>query len=127
MLATYGSCDLAVNGIEALKAFDLAQQAGDPYQLICLDIMMPEMDGQQALKQLRSREKALGITAQNEVKVIMTTCVDSPRAVIEAYYQGGCTSYLVKPIVKSKLLALLRDLDLVPQRNRTADGTEIRS
>ena len=119
MLGPYGTCDIAVNGIEALKAFDMAHAENNPYQLICLDIMMPEMDGQEALKQIRAREKALGVDPQYEVRVIMTTFVDSPRAVIEAYYHGGCTSYLVKPIEKTKLLSLLGDLGLIPNRGRS--------
>ena len=114
MLGTYGSCDIAVNGVEAIKAFELAHAENNPYQLICLDIMMPKMDGQEALKQIRTREKARGINPQHEARIIMTTCVDSPRAVIEAYYRGGCTSYLVKPVEKSKLLGLLQELDLTP-------------
>jgi len=118
MMSDYGICDIAVNGKEALKAFELAKAENRPYQLICLDIMMPEMDGQEALKAIRQREKELGIDPQYEVKIIMTTCIDSPRAVIEAYYHGGCTSYMVKPIEKSKLTNLLRDLELLPPEAR---------
>lgn len=114
MLGSYGTCHMAVNGKEALKAFDLAHSENNPYQLICLDIMMPEMDGQETLKEIRAREKQLGVDPQYEAKVIMTTCIDSPRAVIEAYYHGGCTSYLVKPVEKAKLVNLLRDLELLP-------------
>ena len=46
ILAPYGDCDVAMNGKEGMKAFKMALNAGKPYNLICLDIMMPEMDGQ---------------------------------------------------------------------------------
>jgi two-component system chemotaxis response regulator CheY len=127
MLGTYGTCDIAVNGVEALKACELAHAENNPYQLICLDIMMPEMDGQEALKQNRDREKTLGINPQDEVKIIMTTCDDSPRAVIEAYYRGGCTSYLVKPIEKSKLLGLLQELELITAPGMPTEARTVRT
>lgn len=114
MLAPYGQCDIAVDGIEAVNVFEQTLKNGVPYQLVCLDIMMPKMDGQQALKAMRSLEKDMGVDPRNETKMIMTTCLDSPKEVIEAYYHGGCTSYLVKPIEKSKLINELKELQLIP-------------
>ncbi|MEJ2202214.1 MAG: response regulator, partial [Desulfuromonadaceae bacterium] len=122
MLAAYGTSDIAVDGVEALQAFDQAHAEKAPYELICLDIMMPKMDGQETLKQMRAKEKAMGIDPQYEAKILMTTCVDSPRSVIEAYYRGGCTSYLVKPIEKNKLLGLLEELDLIPSSQQPAQA-----
>ena len=72
------------------------------------------MDGQQVLKTVRQMEKELGIAPKNEVKVIMTTALDSPRDVIEAYYRGGCTDYLVKPIEKKKLVEKLHECRILP-------------
>jgi two-component system chemotaxis response regulator CheY len=113
MLAPYGESDCAVNGREAMQAFTLALGEGQPYHLICLDIMMPGMDGQEVLKSIRKQETAAGVKQSDEVKVIMTTALDSPRDVIEAYYRGGCTSYLVKPIDKGKLLRHIEDFGLL--------------
>ncbi len=47
-LERFGECDVAINGNEAVNAVEHALQAGAHYDLICLDIMMPEMDGQEA-------------------------------------------------------------------------------
>lgn len=113
-LSVYGECDIAVDGTEAMAAFSLAALEGRPYTLACLDIMMPKMNGQQVLKALRDFEAEAGINPVNETRVIMTTALDSPREVIEAYYRGGCTDYLVKPIEKEKLLATLREYQLIP-------------
>ncbi len=113
MLLPYGECDIAVDGGEAVMAFELALSGGNPYQLVCLDIMMPNLDGQQALKAMRALEKDRGIDPPHEARIIMTTCLDSPKEVIEAYYRGGCHSYLVKPIEKNKLLNELRGLRLI--------------
>ncbi len=115
ILSPYGDCDIAVNGKEAVKAFETALAAGQPYDLICMDIMMPEMDGQEALKRIRAIEKELGLRVANEVKVVMTTALDDPKNVVEAYYKGGATSYIPKPIDRQLFIHLLRNLGLITQ------------
>ena len=113
LLAPYGECDVVVDGEEAVEAFSMALAEGEPYRLVCLDIMMPRMDGQRALKTIRRIEKVRGISPRSEAKVVMTTALDSPREVMEAYYQGGCSGYLVKPIEKARLQGLLAEMGLV--------------
>jgi two-component system, chemotaxis family, chemotaxis protein CheY len=113
MLIHYGTCDVAVDGEEAIDAFSLALEEGRPYDLICLDIMMPKMDGQQVLKTIRKMEKEKGVLNTRETKIIMTTALDNPKSVLEAYWDGHCTSYLVKPILKEKLIDVLREYRLI--------------
>ena len=113
LLEPFGQSDVAVNGEEAVAAFKAAHEEGYPYDLICLDIMTPEMDGQQALKVIRQREKEMKVAPRSEVKVLMTTALDQPQDVVEAFYRGGCTDYLVKPIEKKKLLLKLRECKLL--------------
>ena len=108
-LADFGTCEIAVNGREALEAFSLAWEEGKPYQLIFLDIMMPEMDGKEALKKIRSMETEKGVREQDRAKILMTTAVNDPASVREVI-QFQCNDYLVKPIEKNKLLAKLRKL-----------------
>lgn len=112
ILSPYGECDIAVNGIEAVAAFK-ASLAGPRYDLICLDIMMPEMDGQEALKQIREIERSGNIKSSDEVKVVMTTALDDPKNVVEAYYKGGATSYVPKPIDRQLFLQLLKNLGIL--------------
>ena len=114
ILEEYGDCDIAVDGEEALHAFKLAHEDQKPYQLICLDVMMPKMDGSEALKQIRENESAMGIESLNEVKVIMTTALDDVKTVVSSY-KDGATSYVVKPIDKKKLLEEVKNLRLLPQ------------
>jgi two-component system chemotaxis response regulator CheY len=115
ILAPYAECDMAVNGIEALEAFEAAAREGAPYDLVCMDIMMPEMDGQEALKRIRSLERSLGVSSSEETKVIMTTALDDPKNVVEAYYKGGATSYVPKPIDRQLFIHLLRNLELIEE------------
>jgi two-component system, chemotaxis family, chemotaxis protein CheY len=76
LLTKYGECPIAINGPEAGLAFRMALDAGRPYDLIGLDIMMPEMDGQAALKEMRAPEEARGIVSTHGAKIIMTTARD---------------------------------------------------
>ncbi|GAB6059294.1 response regulator [Desulfonatronum parangueonense] len=108
----YAQCDLAVNGEEALEAFKLAHEENQPYDLILMDIMMPVKDGQQALLDIREHERAMGLGHKEEVRVIMLTALGDPKNVVDAYYKGGASSYLVKPIDKGLLLEVIRNTGL---------------
>jgi len=113
LLGHYGECDIAVNGKEAVNAFNLSLEVNSPYDLICMDIMMPGMDGQQALMEIREIEKKKGISETGWVKVMMTTALDDPKNVVESLYKGGAVSYVVKPIDKAKLLDEVRKMGLL--------------
>ncbi len=112
-LTPYGECDTVVDGEEAIEAFRLAWEEGDPYKLICLDIMMPNIDGQEALRRIREIEKETGIKGQDEVKIIMVTALDDPKSVVEAFYKGGASSYVVKPLDRAKILKEVRSFGLI--------------
>lgn len=113
LLQKYGLCDVVMDGAEAVEAFRLAWEENNPYHAVFLDIMMPNLDGQQALRQIRAIETELGIDARSEVKVVMTTALEDPKNVVEAYYQGGATSYLVKPIDRHVLHTEMERLGLI--------------
>ena len=114
ILKRYGLPHVAMNGKEAVNAVNAALQSGNPYDLICLDIMMPEMDGQEALKRIRQLEAEAGVTAEKRAKVIMTTAWADRGTVLEAI-QSQCDYFLVKPIDSRVLLDELRQLGLIPQ------------
>lgn len=114
MLSEFGTCDVAVDGKEALDAYKSAYEEGEPYNLICLDIMMPEMDGQQVLKEIRSFENAKGIHGSDGTKIMMTTALDDPQNFVTAFREQ-CEAYIVKPIEKAKLLDKLLELKLIKE------------
>jgi two-component system chemotaxis response regulator CheY len=113
ILRDYGPSQVAVNGREAVEAVAASLAAEQPYDLICLDIMMPEMDGQEALRKIRELEKEKGILSTDGAKVLMTTALDDMKNLSTAF-QNLCDAYLVKPVQKEKLLEELRKLDLIP-------------
>jgi two-component system, chemotaxis family, chemotaxis protein CheY len=112
-LKGYGECHVAVNGKEAVEAVRAALESGKPYDLICLDIMMPEMDGQQALKEIRALEESWMIIHSRNSIIIMTTALKDLKNVTEAY-NNFCDGYLTKPIRKEKFLEDLRKFKLIP-------------
>ena len=116
-LSGYGDCDIAVDGNEAVEAFGQALDENEPYDLICLDIMMPAMDGREALQVIRRIEHEHGIHGLDGVKVIMTTALGDSKNVIGSFREG-CEAYIVKPIKKDKLLEEMEKLGLIASRVR---------
>jgi len=112
ILSNYGECHVAIDGQEALFAFEQAISEGEPYSAVCLDIMMPEMDGQQALNKMRKFEEKKGIFGFDGAKIIMTTALDDSENIKKAFREQ-CEAYLIKPISKSKLEKILIDFKLV--------------
>lgn len=112
MLLKYGECDVAVDGIEAVDAFMMALEDGEPYDLICLDIMMPLMDGYQALASMRKLEKEQRIPEDKAVKVIITTALKEERNVKMAF-DLGCSVYSGKPIEHESFERELKNMNLI--------------
>ncbi|MBG0776709.1 MAG: response regulator [Desulfovibrionaceae bacterium] len=113
ILANYGYCDIAVDGEEGVEAFRTALAEKDPYDLVCMDILMPNLDGQDALREIREIEKEHGIDEEKAVKVIMISGLDDSKEVHDAFFLGYATSYIVKPIRKQVLLDEVSSLGLI--------------
>jgi two-component system, chemotaxis family, chemotaxis protein CheY len=111
-LLPYGECDVTVDGREAIDAFMMAWDENKPYDLICLDIMMPNLDGKKALKAIREIEIQKGVEAAKRVKVIMTTALDDTKNVYESF-DTGCEGYATKPIDTKKFIEVLQKLQLI--------------
>jgi len=114
ILSMYGTCHITTNGQEAVEVLARSYQSGDRYDLVCLDIMMPEIDGQEVLKKLRQMEAAHGILEIEATKVIMTTALDDSKNIMRAFTEGHCEAYLTKPIDREKLINQMQDLLLIP-------------
>lgn len=111
-LSKYGECDVTVDGMEAVDAFMMALEDDEPYDLVCLDIMMPVMDGYQALVGIRNLEKQRNVPEEKAAKVIMTTALNEERNVQKAF-ELGCTIYSGKPINQERFEQALKKLNLI--------------
>lgn len=112
VMSRYGTCHIAVNGLEAVVAYKDAFKNQKPYHLVFLDIMMPEMDGQETLKRIRAIEKEGGVMIGRGTKIIMQTSHTDSKNILESFNEM-CDAYLVKPIQINKLTDELRALGLI--------------
>jgi two-component system chemotaxis response regulator CheY len=112
ILLNHGECNVAVNGKEAMESFVSALAEKHPYDLICLDIVMPELDGLETLKKIREVESDVGIGGLDGVKVIITSQLADKEHILKAFREGS-EAYLVKPLDRTKLAELLTQFHLV--------------
>ncbi len=113
-LQDYGDCELAVDGLEALNLFAESVQQQTPYDLICLDIMMPQLDGLKVLRAIRDIEKQREVPEKEQVKVIMTTALNDRKTIMEAY-SLGCVGYAWKPIDLDKFITVLKEIGFIEE------------
>ncbi len=111
-LADHAECFVACDGPEAVEAVVDALDFGQPFDLICLDVMMPGMSGHEVLTEVRRIEAERGIGGLDGVKVIMTTALDDSGNIMGSFREG-CEAYVVKPVCKDKLLAEIEKLGLL--------------
>ncbi len=103
LLEPYGQPIAAPDGEKAVAAFQLALDEGRPFDLVCLDVMMPGMDGHKALAAIRAAEGKSGRLMGCGARILMTTALGDSDSVMRAY-RGRCDAYLVKPIDRAKLI-----------------------
>ncbi|MFT8351416.1 response regulator [Clostridium saccharoperbutylacetonicum] len=110
VMSEYGGCDVTVDGMEGLDAFMIALDDGEPYDLICLDIMMPKVDGVKVLKTIREIERQRNIEGGSKVKIIMTTALNDAE-IVKSSFDSGCEVYAAKPIDIKKLENVMEKLN----------------
>lgn len=111
-LVRHGACEVALDGIEALESFLAAHKENNPFGLICLDIMMPKLDGLSTLRAIRDYEKQRNLPEEKRAKVIMTTALNDQKTVNESF-EAGCEAYLWKPIDVNRFTEILEKLELI--------------
>jgi two-component system chemotaxis response regulator CheY len=112
LASSLGKSDVAVNGKEALDAFSAALKNKTPYDLIFLDIILPEMNGQEVLRKIREVEQSYGIGGLDGVKIIMTTILSDFENIKTSFIEQ-CEGYLIKPVTRDKLMKTLKDLEII--------------
>lgn len=101
-MEAYGDCDITVDGMEGLDAFLMALNEGEPYDLVCVDIMMPKVDGVKVLQVIRDLERQKNIPEEKRSKIIMTTALNDVE-LVHSLFEYGCEAYATKPIDIKKL------------------------
>ena len=113
-LEPYGYCDLASSGEEGIIKVHSSLKRAEPYELICLDIAMPDLDGHEVLAQIRRIESGQGVKPGDRVKIVIATALEK-RHLIRAVtgYIDGCNGYLLKPIKRETMLGKVMELGLI--------------
>lgn len=106
-------CELAANGEEAFRSYLSALEESKPFDVVFLDVMMPEVNGQEVLAAIREVEMEQGLSAEEGVPVIMTTALDDGRNIYQAH-ANGCVDYMVKPISRDQIIKVLQRLGFSP-------------
>lgn len=112
ILSKYGECDQAYNGVEALDCFQSALRAGIPHDLIIMDIVMPEMDGLAAAKEILRIQEKENIPEAERGKIIMLTSKADPANMMKAHFEIGVSSYITKPFEEETLVEAMNNLGL---------------
>ena len=110
-LRGFGTCDVAVNGREAVEAVALALKEEKPYEFVFMDMQMPMMNGDEALEAIRNLEN--DADAKTKVKVIMTTAEEATDEILDKFAKLHCDGFISKPINREKLREQFKALKLV--------------
>ncbi|MFP4083641.1 MAG: response regulator [Desulfonatronovibrio sp.] len=113
ILSEHFECESAENGLQAVDMFREALENNNPYSLIFMDIMMPVMDGQSALKAIREIETDMNVAIGDEVKAVMTTALSDTKNVTDAFFTGQADAYISKPISRKNVLETLQEIRLI--------------
>jgi two-component system chemotaxis response regulator CheY len=111
ILSGYGECVVSESGKEALAEFNHALDIGAPFDLISLDINMPDISGIDVLKEIRDAEKEKGIKKPS--KVIMVTA-HADQADVVGSMKAGCNKYVIKPFDPKCVADKLMDFGFMP-------------
>jgi two-component system chemotaxis response regulator CheY len=106
ILTPYGECESVESGKAAILAFEKAWNDWRPFSFIFLDIMMPEMDGEQVLANIRETEQNKNINDLHRAKIIMVSA-HSDEASFNRCIQSGCDDFIVKPFNKEIIIKKL--------------------
>ena len=101
------TAEAVYNGEDALKYLETGN-----FDAVILDIMMPVMDGYQALMGIRNLEKERNIPKEKAAKIIMTTALNDEKNVKMAF-DLGCTVYSGKPIDQDRFEQVLKKFGLI--------------
>jgi len=112
IMDAHGHCEAVENGEQALAVFRAAMETGKCFDLVTLDVSMPDIDGIRVLKAIRKMEEENGRGGQKPVKVLMATANADSR-IVKTCIEAGCDDYIVKPCSKDSVNGKLQKLGFI--------------
>ncbi len=112
MLKRQGECQVVSSGSAVLEAIEKSYGEENPFGLLCLDIIMPDLAGHEVLQRIRNLEKAKKIAKADRLRIVMTTGLHDVKHILKAT-NLGCDGYVTKPVEKERLMIELSKMGLV--------------
>ena len=108
IMETFGNCESVETGKAAVEAFRQAWENWAPFDLITLDISMPDMDGTEVLYEIRDIETKKNVPDDKKAKVFVVSSHSDKDTVITSI-QAGCDDYIKKPFKRDFILQKIKD------------------
>lgn len=112
IMEAFGDCHKVESGAGAVEAFNAAWSLGLPFDLVLLDIGMPDVGGIEVLKQIRQVEKNKAFSKSHRAKVVMVTTHSDKNVVVDCM-KAGCNNYIVKPFNRNLVEGKLSEIGLI--------------
>lgn len=103
IVESLGECEAVAGGKDAMVAFEKAMASRAPFDLITLDIAMPEMDGTDVLNKIREIEKEKNVPKEKRVKILMVSALRDQDSILSCA-MSDCDGYIVKPFDQKKII-----------------------
>ena len=112
IMESFGPCDAVEDGDQAVLTVIKALNLGEPYEVILMDLMMPVMDGHEALQRIRAIERERRVEPGKEARVIVVSSLEDQKNVCQAFFKGLASVYVTKPVNRESVHTALRSLNL---------------
>lgn len=94
-LSRYGRCEMAENGKDGFNLYQEALATSNPYELICVDLIMQDTNGHRLIREIRDYENDQPTFSHTTIFAVIS--VDSAYDKSELLRKEVCESYIVKP------------------------------
>lgn len=113
ILSPLAECELATNGREAIERIKQRQGRTGTFDLVIMDVIMPEKDGLTTVKEIREYEARTGIQPADSLTIVIVTTINDPARILIAQYECGADAYIAKPFTAETVLQTLSNNGLV--------------
>jgi two-component system chemotaxis response regulator CheY len=112
ILSAHGNCDAAPDGRTALEMVEKAYRDGNPYELVTMDLNMPDMSGHVVVQEMRHWEQGNPQIANGyAASVLIITATKEIRDVMESFDEGA-EAYIVKPVTPENVAEAIGKINL---------------
>ena len=102
ILSAYNDVVIEETGMAGIERFTDAMINFTYFDVVMVDLGLPDIDGTYTLKLLKRFEKVKAINSSNQAKIIAMTATADENKVKECL-MSGCSGFIIKPVTKENL------------------------